>query len=392
MHSFKLLALSLSAALLVACGGGGNGDQSPKVAFTSVKVMGDSLSDSGVFDRLTDASAYGRIFSVQGSDHQIWTERIASTYGLKALCNFYQAIGTDSPAGFEDNSTAGCTSFAIGGARINNAQQPGGNASPLAVATQLARARTASGGTFSARDLLLVDGGGNDAADLAKAYLGASTDGGAAFATLIGTLSVTPPASAEALPAKGVEYMTALANTFYDAVQSNALDHGATHVVIVNLPAITNTPKFQAALDGVAAAFGGGTAGATARAQTDTLIRTWVGTFNARIKARSKGNSAVLIIDLSTEMDNQTANPAQYGLTNVTTPACPATGSGFGATYNFATCTATALSAMTPPAGAVGGSNWWKTYAYSDGFHPTPYGYQLLAQLVTKELVLAGWL
>jgi phospholipase/lecithinase/hemolysin len=24
--------------------------------------------------------------------------------------------------------------------------------------------------------------------------------------------------------------------------------------------------------------------------------------------------------------------------------------------------------------------------------HPTPYGHKLLAQLVTKELVLAGWL
>ncbi len=392
MRSFKLLALGLSAALLVACGGGGNGDQSPKVSFTSVKVMGDSLSDSGTFDRLSDASTLGRIFSVQGSDHKIWTERVAAAYGFNSLCNFYQATGTDSTTGFEANSTVGCTSFAIGGARINNALQTGGNTSPMAVATQLSTALAVSGGTFSARDLLLVDGGGNDAADLATAYLGASSDGGVAFATLLSTLSVTPPASAAEFPAKGVEYMTALANTFYDSVKTNALDHGATHVVIVNLPGITNTPRFQAVLDAVATAYGGGTAGATARAQTNTLIRTWVGTFNARIKARAAGNSAVLIVDLNTEMDNQIANPAQYGFTNVTTPACPATGSGVSASYNFATCTATALSAMTPPTGAVGGSNWWKTYAFSDGFHPTPYGYQLLAQLVTKELVLAGWL
>jgi outer membrane lipase/esterase len=400
MHLFKFVASALGAALLVACGGGGNGDQSPKVAFTSVKVMGDSLSDSGAFDRLSDASTYGRIFSVQGSDHKIWTERVASAYGLNSLCNFYQATGTDSPTGFEANSTAGCTNYAIGGARINNAQQPGGNASPMAVATQLATALAVSGGTFSARDLLLVDGGGNDAADLATAYLGASSDGGAAFAILLNTLSVTPPASAAEFPAKGVEYMTALANTFYDSVKSNALDHGATHVVIVNLPGITNTPRFQAVLDAVSsatsAAYGGGSngaaAGATARAQTDTLIRTWVAAFNSRLKARAAGNGAVLIVDLNTEMDNQIANPAQYGLTNVTTPACPATGSGVNASYNFATCTATALSAMTPPVGAVGGADWWKTYAFSDGFHPTPYGYKLLAQLVTKELVLAGWL
>jgi len=47
---------------------------------------------------------------------------------------------------------------------------------------------------------------------------------------------------------------------------------------------------------------------------------------------------------------------------------------------------------MTPPAGATGGANWWQTYAFSDGFHPTPYGYQLLGQLVAKSLATAGWL
>jgi len=392
MHSVKVLALGLSAALVVACGGGGNGDQSPKVAFTSVKVIGDSLSDSGTFDRLTDASTYGRIFSVQDSNHKIWTERIAATYGLNPLCNFYQATGTDSPTGFEANPTAVCTSFAIGGARINNAQQPGGNASPLAVATQLSTALAVSGGTFGARDLLLVDGGGNDAADLVTAYLGAPVDSGAAFAKLLATLSVAPPSSAAEFPAKGAEYMTALANSFYDSVKASALDRGAKYVVIVNLPGITNTPRFQAVLDSIAAGYGGGAPGAAARAQNDTLIRSWIATFNARLKARATGNNAVLVVDLNTEMDNQVANPAQYGLTNVTTPACPATGTGVNATYNFATCTATALSALTPPTGATGGANWWKTYAFSDGFHPTPYGYQLLAQLVTKELVLAGWL
>jgi phospholipase/lecithinase/hemolysin len=392
MQLFKLVTLGLSASLLLACGGGGNGDQSPKVAFTSVKVIGDSLSDSGAFDRLSDASTLGRVFSVQGSDLKIWTERIASIYGINSLCNFYQATGTDSPTGFEANPTAGCTSFAIGDSRINNAQKSGGSASPQAVATQLSTSLAASGGTFGARDLLLVDGGGNDAADLASAYLTVPYDSGASFAALLATLSVSAPTSSSDFSAKGNDYMTALANSFYDSVKTNALDRGATHVVIVNMPGITNTPRFQAVLDSVAAGYGGGTTGATARAETDALIRAWIATFNARLKARASGNSAVLVVDLNTEMDNQIANPAQYGLTNVTTPACPATGSGVSATYNFATCTATALSAMTPPTGATGGADWWKTYAFSDGFHPTPYSYQLLAQLVTKEMVLAGWL
>jgi len=31
-------------------------------------------------------------------------------------------------------------------------------------------------------------------------------------------------------------------------------------------------------------------------------------------------------------------------------------------------------------------------YLFADSVHPTPYGHKLLAQLITKELVIAGWL
>jgi phospholipase/lecithinase/hemolysin len=60
-------------------------------------------------------------------------------------------------------------------------------------------------------------------------------------------------------------------------------------------------------------------------------------------------------------------------------------------TYTFPTCTEAALSAA-PPLGASGGANWWRSYAFSDGFHPTPYGHQLLSQLISLELARAGWL
>jgi len=101
-----------------------------------------------------------------------------------------------------------------------------------------------------------------------------------------------------------------------------------------------------------------------------------------------------VVVDFYTSLDDEVAHPAQYGLTNATTPACPITGTDSSGlpTYTFSTCTNTALSALTPPTGATGGVNWWKTYAFSDNFHPTPYGYQLLAQLVSKSLVFAGWL
>ena len=37
-------------------------------------------------------------------------------------------------------------------------------------------------------------------------------------------------------------------------------------------------------------------------------------------------------------------------------------------------------------------AGWWKSYAFSDGFHPTPYGHQLLAASVSRALARAGWL
>jgi phospholipase/lecithinase/hemolysin len=399
MTYFKASWAALGAALLVAaCGGGGDGNQSPKVALTAVKVMGDQLSDSGTFvDVLPAGNGFGRIFSVQGSTHRIWTERVAAAFGKPSLCSFYKYTG----AGFAANSTPGCTSFAVGGGRINNALQPGGAASPASIIKQLQDAGNATPPTAS--DLLLIDGGGVDASDLVGAYLGTAAGGAAitAYATLLSSVvdptvvGTTLGTGAAGFASIGGVYMTALADKFYDAIKTNALDKGATHVAIVNMPSITNTPRFQMVLDSIAAANGGGTAGATARAQSEGLFRSWVQAFNAQLQTRASANSGmVVVVDFATNLDAQTASPAQYGLTNVTTPACPAVGTdGLGLpTYNLETCTDVALSAQTPPAGATGGADWWKTYAYADGTNPTPYGYQLLAQLVSKALITAGWL
>jgi phospholipase/lecithinase/hemolysin len=123
------------------------------------------------------------------------------------------------------------------------------------------------------------------------------------------------------------------------------------------------------------------------------LFKSWVETFNASLAAKVAGDKRIVLVDFYSAFNDQIANPAQYGLTNVTTPACPPVGVDADGMpiYNFTTCTAEALSASPPP-GVTGGANWWQTYAFSDSFHPTPYGYQLLSQLVAKSLAAAGWL
>jgi outer membrane lipase/esterase len=371
-----------AAILLAACGGGGS-DTTPAIAITSVTVMGDSLADSGTF---------GYKFTVQGTDSLVYPERVAASYGL-VLCNHYTATSATT---FVLNPTqAGCTNYAIGGGRINNYTAP---TSPVSIQQQLLDASATA--NYATGDLLVIDGGGNDAADLVGAFLLASTDGGASYAALLGTL--LPLATIGAAAAQGQSglenvgstYMTALADTFFATITSTTVDKGATHVTVLNMPGITKTPRFQMVLDSIAAAYGGGTTGAAARAHSESVFNGWVVAFNTELAAKFAGNTAVVVVDFYTSFNDEIANPAMYTLQNVTTPACPITGLGSDGlpTYTFSTCTSASLSATSPPTGATGGADWWKTYAFADSFHPTPYGHDLLARYISRSLVTAGWL
>jgi hypothetical protein len=178
----KLLAAAMATVgLLAACGGGGGADTTPKAKVTSVKVMGDSLSDSGTF---------GYKFTVQGNDpttgkpYLVWPERIADLYST-SLCAHYKPTSQTTFV----TANAGCTNYAIGGGVINGAGSGLTAADPRIIGVQLATATAA--GNFGANDLLLVVGGGNDAATLVGAYLRAATDGGPAYLGVLGTL-LTP--------------------------------------------------------------------------------------------------------------------------------------------------------------------------------------------------------
>ena len=163
MRSFGFGRLSavVFAAALTACGGGGS-DTSPRVAVNAIRVVGDSLADSGTF---------GFKFTVQGAASLVYTERVAQTYGL-SLCPHY--VATSAVSVVADPRNAACGNFAVGGARINFPSAP---TSPFSVLQQLRDA--AAAGAYDSNELVLVDGGANDAADLIGAFLAIPTDGGA---------------------------------------------------------------------------------------------------------------------------------------------------------------------------------------------------------------------
>jgi outer membrane lipase/esterase len=387
MSHFKrsALAANLVATLaLVLVGCGGNDSLPPKASINKVYVIGDSLADAGTF---------GIKFTVQDASNPlsfpIWSQIVAGNFDLQPLtqCNFY-SLNQDGSVRAAPNPA--CTNFAIGGARVVAGTANGGPASPFNVGVQMA---TKAGlGTYAANDLVLIDGGGNDAADLVGAYLGASS--GAAGLTayrnfLLQQLDATTADALLAIPNTGPAqaagaYMQKLADTFYSQISAQVLDKGATHVAVLNMPDITLTPRFKAVLAGVALQ--------TSAAQSQALqgaIRQWIGAFNAKLQANIGTNSRIALVDFFTDFTDEINNPTSYALTNATDAACPVTSVGSDGlpSYTFSTCTSAALDAM--PGKTPG---WWKTYAFSDGFHPTPLGHSLLAASVSRALARAGWL
>jgi outer membrane lipase/esterase len=287
-----------------------------------------------------------------------------------------------------------CTNYAIGGGVVNRPGTGANDASPFSVVQQLKD--LSASGSFVDDDLLLVDGGGNDAADVFGRYLGAAADQGAAYFGLLGEL--LSPAQLQAAGAGGAAglanagglYMTALANTLADAITSQALDKGAKRVVVITAPDITKTPRFANILTAVAVQSGGGTAGAQAAAQVAGVANGWVQAYNAQLKTRLGSVATVAIVDFYAQLNGWVANPASGGFTNVTNPACPAVGvdaSGLP-TYNLATCSEAALTAA-PPVG--GTADWWRTYLFSDNFHGTPRANQLIGDGVLDAITKKGW-
>ncbi len=381
---YRTAILAVYIALgLVACGG--NDPLPAKAAISKVYVMGDSLADVGTF---------GLKFTVQDASNPkgfpVWPQLIADALGLNgsAQCNAFVAVPT-GPTTFQylDNPNAGCTNYAIGGARII---VPGDAASPQNIVKQLEKRYAA--GPYAASELVLVDGGANDVADLLVAYLGATTTQGVQDFQVFLSQQLDAPTLGALLPqpnggavAAGA-YMQKLADTFYAQIKAQVLDRGATRVAVLNIPDITLTPRLQMALAGVAAQSSQAAADAA-----QSAIRQWIVVFNTQLAARMGTDTRFALVDSFADITDQSRSPANYLISDAMTAACPPTGQGADRLpeYTFATCTSAALDA-SPPAGK--GPGWWKSYAFSDGFHPTPYGHQLLSASVSRALARAGWL
>lgn len=407
MRTWKYALSAVAAALvLTACGGGGGETSSNAVGFTSMVSFGDSLSDVGAYKVGNVAAAGGGKWTVNSATTQNWTELIAAQYKLPAPCAAQTGLPSlipQLPPVAVQNFSA-CRNYAQGSSRVTSPAGPGSFAiqqavlqatgSPIAAAqaaglglmalpvvNQMANHLTNVGGSYSGKELVTVFAGGNDVflnlngVSAAAKFVGGdpmtplnAAIGAAQFAgwspTVQAAIAAGGAAAVNAAAQAAVAGMAQAATELVAAINTQVLAKGAKYVVVLNVPDISTTP-FGAALD----------------ASTKGLIVNMTTAFNNTLSQGLAGKPGIVMVDANTQGRDQIANPAAYALSNVTTAACSKTSPANPLMGNSLTCTASSL---------VPGDT--SKYLFSDDVHLTPYGYQLLAQFVTKNLAVAGWL
>jgi phospholipase/lecithinase/hemolysin len=366
-----------------------------------------------------------------------WTELMAAQFGLPAPCAAVTGLTGDATKGFSVPVTphSGCYGYAQGGARVSDAVGPGNalTGSPLGqltypVKTQIANHLAASGGKFKGDEVVFVMAGGNDVlsllgqlnADATKAgqaafanslvlqlaagapnpataaqaiglalqtesakpgHTDASVVGAAVTAAVMaGNTAVASPAVYGPMVAKAQADATTAGNNYAAAngpalvakmggygaelaglVKTQIVGNGANYVVVNNLPDVASTPS-----------------GKAQSASTQQLIAAMIDAFNTQLKAGVASEAKVLYVDLYTVSRDEVLNPAVYGLTNVTTPACGP--NALGTTSLVCNSTNTLSGADV------------SHYMFADDIHPTPYEYSLISRYVAEQMIVKGWL
>ncbi len=159
---------------------------------------------------------------------------------------------------------------------------------------------------------------------------------------------------------KLVPAMTAAGTQLASIVTTQIVGKGANYVVVNNLPDLGGSPAAKAK-----------------DANTQALINAMVAAFNDALKGAVGNNSKIMYVDLFAISHDQATNPAPYGLTNTTTPACGANALG----TTSLVCNASNL---------IGGDV--SHYMFADDVHPTPFVHKLIARYVAEQMVVRGWL
>jgi outer membrane lipase/esterase len=235
-------------------------------------------------------------------------------------------------------------------------------ASDVAAVTAAFQAAAADGSAMALAALTKA-GAGDTSAILAVAGTATTAANAAGAAAGAAYGKTNGPQAASDMATAGKELAT--------YIKTQIVGKGAKYVAVVNLPDLSSTPS---------------TIGQSA--DTKSLILNMVIYFNTLLETELAGTPGVRIVDAFTEMRSFSANPTAYGLTNAATPACNLNAplNGLATSTTAENGTSLVCNAGNLKTGDV------SKYLFADGVHPTPYGYKLLADLVSKNLTQAGWL
>ena len=281
------------------------------VQFTGVYIFGDSLSDAGYFrPGLIAAGLPASV--VAGLGHfttnpgPVWSEIVSQRYG---------APGTPS-------NVAGGNIFAQGGARVADpspASLLGPGATQRPVSTQI--------NEYIAR-------GGVDPNALYGVWIGAND-----LFTQLGAVQVG------AISAAQLQTNVLAAATAEIGQIGRLTTAGARYVLVFALPDVGATPSFAA------------------NPLSSSITQLSAGYNTTLFTGLQSAGIRVIPVDTYSLLNEIRANPAPYGFTNITAPACLPVGS------SSLTCSAANL--VSPTAA--------QTYLFADGVHPTAAAQRIVA-------------
>ncbi|MFM2450831.1 MAG: hypothetical protein RIS44_3281 [Pseudomonadota bacterium] len=385
-------AIAVASALLAACGGGGSdtpdtvapaGAPTTKGNFVSVVSFGDSLSDAGAYTPATSATANGQApfvggrFTTNAAGSTVWVENVATSLGLVLTPHEVGFAGASAkcPAAANPALANSCTAYGMGGSRVTDPNGIGKSTGALTVPvkTQIAN-HLARFGNFKGTELVLVLAGANDVFTQFGVFAAKATQNGIDVAAGRLTQAQADAANqANAFAAQGEVKKAAQELAGY--VRTEILAKGAKYVAVVTVPDLATTPF-------------GASVPASARPQLTAMVDV----LNLWLK-EGLNRQPVGIIDANAIFKNITANPAAFGITNITSRACDvakiqAITAGAITDGSSLFCNSTAGAPFNGLATGASATTWF----FADGVHPTTGGHKVFTDEAVKVLRALGWI